>query len=135
MVDLSEKFALVLGGTGGIGRAVIDSLLSSGLKGLGVIDIVKEEVARECLESLPSWISGTKLAYRQASVDNEQALGLAMKGVKHELGGLHLIINAAGILNDKDPKMSLLINYVSPITLILINIQLKIFKFCPDHWD
>lgn len=113
-MSLDGKSALVLGGVGGIGKAVIDHLLAAGLQRLAVIDITEETQAREALGDLLSRSSHVQFVYAKSPVDDEPKLREAMTTVAEELKGLDIVINSAGIFNENDPKGTIMINFVSP---------------------
>lgn len=53
------------------------------------------------------------IAFRQASVEDEAALRVAMYDIRDTFGALDFIINTAAILDDRKPSQTIAINYVS----------------------
>lgn len=113
MNTITGKSALVLGGVGGIGKSIVSHLLSSGLTRLGVIDIVDDAKANEALSDLLSQYKGIKFVNSKCLIEDEPALRVAMTRIAKDLNGLDLVINSVGILNELDPKKTIMINYVS----------------------
>lgn len=125
-IDLTEKSALVLGGVGGIGKAVVDHLLASGVRRIGVIDIVDETKAREVLDDLLSRAKGVQFVYIKSEVQDEPALRSAMQDIATKLKGLDMVFNSVGILDEQDPKKMIMINFVSiskgPLLRLLLHL-------------
>jgi NAD(P)-dependent dehydrogenase (short-subunit alcohol dehydrogenase family) len=84
--SLDDRTALVTGGASGIGRAVVDALADAGARG-AVIDV------RDPLAPLPAgWEA------RQADVRDDAALREAIAAAAGALGGLDVLVGAAGIV-------------------------------------
>lgn len=50
--------------------------------------------------------------YRQCSVTDKEALYKCMSLLKTEMGGLDVVINSVGILDEQSPQKTIDINYV-----------------------
>lgn len=97
MIDLTGKVALVTGGSRGIGRAV--SLQLARLGADVALNYQRNaeaagEVARE-IESL-----GCLALTVQADVRDSDAVGAMVKTVMDAFGGLHILVNNAGLTRD-----------------------------------
>lgn len=113
MIDLSGKSVIVLGGVGGIGKAIVSNLLDYGLKHLGVIDIVDERTAHAALKDFILPEKKIQFVYAKSLVEDEDALRKTMQGLATKLKGVDVVINSVGVLDELDPKKTILINYVS----------------------
>ena len=98
MFDLSDKVAVVTGGSRGIGRAI-----SLALAGAGAYVVVNyrsgEAAAAETLGMIEAAGGrGETLGFDVADPDAVQA---AIAGLSKRLGGLHILVNNAGIALDQ----------------------------------
>lgn len=91
IIDLSGRRALVTGGASGIGRSVVESLLSEGVT-VCVFDV-------QAPTSDPTSVGSDSgaLLHRSVDVTDGQAVRAAVDEVAHEMGGLDIVVNNAGI--------------------------------------
>src|SRR5260370_7007488 len=82
-LELSQRRALVSGGTKGIGAAVVDVLKNAGVKGL--------DTAR-CLSGKP--LDGVR--YIEADVSAAGGCAMVARSVLEQLGGIDIIVKVAG---------------------------------------
>jgi 3-oxoacyl-[acyl-carrier protein] reductase len=98
MTDLSDKIALVTGGSRGIGRAICVALGQQ--KARVVINYAGNEAAAHETAKLVSEAGGPDPVVMQFDVSDSEAVDEAFKKVKADLGGLHILVNNAGIARD-----------------------------------
>jgi len=91
------RVALVTGAARGIGRAVALALADAGVA-IAVNDVVPEGEAADVLDELKA--KGVPTIYCQADVRDADAVKGMVEGVASELGGLHILVNNAGIIRD-----------------------------------
>ncbi|MBM3476588.1 MAG: SDR family oxidoreductase [Armatimonadetes bacterium] len=91
------RVALVTGANQGIGRATALALAEDGCR-IAVNDIMPEELAADTLTALRE--KGVEAAYCQADVRDAEAVKAMVDRVAEELGGLHVLVNNAGIIRD-----------------------------------
>jgi len=120
-MDFTYKSAVVLGGIGGIGKAICLHFMKRGLKSLAIIDVLDETKA---LTSLGGNFKAIKLIYKQCSVTDEPQLRKCMAQIKDELEGVDIIINSSGILDETQWKNTIDINYGGVVNSTLIGIDL-----------
>lgn len=89
---LIDKVALVTGAGGGIGRAVVDSLLAEGAR---VAALDRDEQSLACFEQGPS---NRKVERLVVDVRDTAGIERAIEQVETTLGPIDLLANVAGIL-------------------------------------
>lgn len=97
MTETNGKIALVTGGSRGIGRSIAERLAKEGF--YVVINYVSnEEAAKDVLSAIES--AGGKGQIAGFDVSDFDATQKAVEDIVEELGGLHILINNAGITQD-----------------------------------
>ena len=91
-----NKFAIVIGGTGGIGQAIIKRLLDDGFS-VAFTYNQSDELARRIMFNTAS--SGN-VSCSQLDVGNPKQVENVFSCLVGEKGGLDVLVNAAGIAND-----------------------------------
>lgn len=94
-MELSGRVALVTGGAGGIGGAVVRSLAKAGISGIAInyrkSKREAEELAREVSRR------GVKAVAVQADVQNDEQVRSAIAEIGETFGRLDIVINNAGV--------------------------------------
>jgi 3-oxoacyl-[acyl-carrier protein] reductase len=98
MGQLDEKIALVTGGSRGIGRAICVALGAEGAR--VVINYAGNEEAAQETAKLVEAAGGPAPVIKRFDVGDGDAVKSAMDEIKSELGGLHILVNNAGISRD-----------------------------------
>ncbi len=93
-MHLSNKIALVTGGTKGIGRAIAESLVTAGA-GVAITARNDDEIGRTVAE-LKKLGMGTAAGY-VCDVRNYEQVKAVVAEVAKEFGGLDILINNAGV--------------------------------------
>ena len=97
MTESNGRIALVTGGSRGIGRSIAERLAKEGC--YVVINYVSnEEAARQVLSAIED--AGGKGQIAPFDVSDFDATQKAVEEIVEELGGLHILINNAGITQD-----------------------------------
>ena len=96
---VESKVAIVTGGAVGIGRACVQRLAEEGAK-VGILDVLKPEG-----EALAAELAarGQDVMFQPVDVTDEAALKAAMDRVAARFGGLHVMVNNAGISGAPKP--------------------------------
>jgi len=97
MAAPEPRIALVTGAARGIGRAIALRLASDGVS-VAVNDVVPEGEAASLLGELET--KGVRATYCRADVRDVEAVKEMVARVASELGGLHILVNNAGIIRD-----------------------------------
>ena len=96
---VESKVAIVTGGAVGIGRACVQRLAEEGAK-VGILDVLKPEG-----EALAAELAarGLDVMFQPVDVADEAALKAAIDRVAARFGGLHVMVNNAGISGAPKP--------------------------------
>ncbi|XP_006811600.1 15-hydroxyprostaglandin dehydrogenase [NAD(+)]-like [Saccoglossus kowalevskii] len=94
-----NKVALITGAADGIGKALATRLLEKGAKAVSILD-VKDEKAQESVTSLNSVFGGEKVIYIHCDVSNNEHMKAAFTKTKELFGGLDIVCNNAGIIDE-----------------------------------
>ena len=89
-MEISNKVALVTGGASGLGLATAELLIESGSKVM-LLDL-NEDNAKSAVEKL-----GSNSSYVIANVTDEESVQSAIDKTIEAFGGLHVVVNCAGI--------------------------------------
>jgi len=90
-MELTNKIAIVTGGSSGLGKATALKLIDQGVK-VAIFDI-----NQKAGESIVSDIGSEKAMYCHVDVRNANSVEAAVDGVIHRWGGLYICVNCAGI--------------------------------------
>ncbi|XP_024145867.1 15-hydroxyprostaglandin dehydrogenase [NAD(+)] isoform X2 [Oryzias melastigma] len=110
---LMGRVALVTGGAQGIGRAVVEALLRSAAK-VSVVDI-NQNCGDSCKSELDAEFGGGSCAFIQCDVTDGDALRDAFQKTADLFGHLDIVINNAGINNEKNWEKTIGVNLTSVI--------------------
>ncbi|MGW3460447.1 SDR family oxidoreductase [Streptomyces olivaceoviridis] len=95
MTETNTRVALVTGGTGGIGRAVVDRLAEDGFA-LAVHYAGNKAKADEAVKAVEA--RGGRAIAVAGDVADEVAMAAAFDAVEAEFGGIDVVVNTAGIM-------------------------------------
>uniref|UniRef100_A0A3B3IML3 15-hydroxyprostaglandin dehydrogenase n=1 Tax=Oryzias latipes TaxID=8090 RepID=A0A3B3IML3_ORYLA len=112
-MSVMGRVALVTGGAQGIGRAVVEALLRSGAK-VSVVDI-NQSCGDVCKSELDAEFGGDNCAFIQCDVTDGHALRDAFQKTVELFGRLDIVINNAGINNEKNWEKTIDVNLTSLI--------------------
>ncbi|KAB0792832.1 hypothetical protein PPYR_14791 [Photinus pyralis] len=100
--DFIGKFALVTGGNRGIGLGITSALLENGVKGVTMVHINPTR-SKEAVDSLGAQFGQGRVIVLIADVSDEKQLEEAFKKSIAHWGGLDIVINNAGVVNENNP--------------------------------
>jgi lactate dehydrogenase-like 2-hydroxyacid dehydrogenase len=95
MTDTNTRVALVTGGTGGIGRAVIERLAKDGFA-IAVHYAGNKAKADETVAAVQA--QGGAAISVGGDVADEHAMAAAFDAIEREFGGIDVVVNTAGIM-------------------------------------
>ena len=94
-MELSGRVALVTGGAGGIGGAVVRSLANAGISGIAINYRKSRQEAEELAQEISR--GGVKAVAVQADVQNDEQVRAAIAEIGESFGRLDIVINNAGM--------------------------------------
>jgi 3-oxoacyl-[acyl-carrier protein] reductase len=94
-MELKGRVALVTGGAGGIGEAVVRSLAKAGISGIAINYRKSVKQAQELASDLER--AGVKAQAVQADVQSDEQVRDMMKRIRKQFGRLDVLINNAGV--------------------------------------
>ncbi|XP_061712015.1 15-hydroxyprostaglandin dehydrogenase [NAD(+)]-like [Cydia pomonella] len=123
--DLNGKVALVTGAANGVGAGMVRLLLAEGAKHVAILDI-DETRGTAFQNELNAEYGAHKSKFYQCDVTNDDQLFAAFQSVVAGHGGLDLVVNNAGIMNDGPHvyKKEISINVTALITSTLKALEL-----------
>ena len=89
-MNIQNKSFLVTGGASGLGRAVVELVVTAG--GRAVVVDVNKDAGDDTQKSL-----GSSVHFAFADVTSEEQVGAAIQSARSKFGGLQGVVNAAGI--------------------------------------
>uniref|UniRef100_C1BJF8 15-hydroxyprostaglandin dehydrogenase [NAD(+)] n=1 Tax=Osmerus mordax TaxID=8014 RepID=C1BJF8_OSMMO len=110
---LRGKVALVTGGAQGIGCAVVESLLKNEAK-VSIVDL-NQEVGEKCKKQLDEQFGVGNCSFIQCDVTDAAKLQEAFQSTVDQFGRLDIVINNAGINNEKNWEKTIEVNLTSVI--------------------
>lgn len=94
-MELSGRVALVTGGAGGIGGAVVRSLAKAGISGIAINYRKSRREAEELAQEISR--SGVKAVAVQADVQNDEQVRSVIAEIGETFGRLDIVVNNAGV--------------------------------------
>src|SRR5262249_50395268 len=94
-MELKGRVALVTGGAGGIGRAVVRSLAKAGISGLAINYRKSAKAAEELTADVER--TGVKTLAVQADVQSDAQIRDMIQQIGRQFGRLDILVNNAGV--------------------------------------
>ncbi|MGH0127387.1 UNVERIFIED_CONTAM: hypothetical protein FKN15_011124 [Acipenser sinensis] len=110
---LAGKVALVTGGAQGIGRAVAEALLQNAAK-VSLVDF-NQEAGEQCITCFNQEFGSDNSLFVQCDVTDREKLQDAFKRTVEHFGKLDIVINNAGINNEKNWVKTIEVNLTSVV--------------------
>ncbi|XP_025204123.1 15-hydroxyprostaglandin dehydrogenase [NAD(+)]-like [Melanaphis sacchari] len=121
-MDIKGKVAMVTGGAAGIGRAYCEELLKNGAK-VSICDI-NEEVGVKLADLLGAKFGNVKVIFCPCDVTDYPQFQDAFRKTIAAFGGLDIVVNNAGVFNDRFWEFEVDVNLNGVIRGTLLAMQL-----------
>ncbi|XP_058483563.1 15-hydroxyprostaglandin dehydrogenase [NAD(+)]-like [Solea solea] len=112
-MSLSGKVAVVTGAVMGIGKAMTEKLLQSGAK-VALLDMNETE-AESLMQVLTKQYGQERVLFLHCDVEQEEQVKAAFQKTMDTFGGIHILCNNAGILNESTWEKMISVNLVGVI--------------------
>ncbi|KAK5642058.1 hypothetical protein RI129_008225 [Pyrocoelia pectoralis] len=122
MFDITGKVALVTGGARGIGLGIVKELLKNGLKGVAIVD-VKEVVGQKAVKDIQQEFGENKAIFLNHDISIRTQFEEAFKEAVGTFKHLDIVINNAGIFNDKDWERMIAVNLIGTTNGTLLALE------------
>lgn len=96
-MKLKDQVAVVTGGSRGIGRAIVKALAAEGAK-VVLVYRGSQQAAEEAVAEVTA--AGGVCKAMQVDVADREAVNKAVEQIVSEFGGLHILVNNAGVIRD-----------------------------------
>ncbi|KAF5299862.1 hypothetical protein FQA39_LY11399 [Lamprigera yunnana] len=128
MFQIEGKVALVTGGASGIGQALVIEFLNNGAKGVTIADI-NVESGTKLLKELQTKFGEKKVIFVQVDVSDKIQFEECFKKTIEKFNNVDILINNAGIVNEKLFEKMVSVNINGTINGTLLAIQNYIHKY------
>ncbi|KAJ8688082.1 hypothetical protein QAD02_023877 [Eretmocerus hayati] len=120
-MDITNKIVVITGGIGGIGSKTIHHLLKNSAKFVAILDILDQSHERvtKNLSELQKDFRAETYGYYQCDVTKFTDFENCYNKISETMGYVDILINMAGILNDKLVDLSIDVNYKAVVKCTL----------------
>ncbi|XP_031356926.1 15-hydroxyprostaglandin dehydrogenase [NAD(+)]-like isoform X2 [Photinus pyralis] len=116
LTNIEGKIAMVTGGAQGIGYATVEALLRAGITGVTLVDLNITN-GRTAARALNLKYGNGRVVFLPVDVSNESQFEDAFKITLQYWKGLDIVVNNAGIANEKNWKLTGDTNVVSTVVV------------------
>ncbi|XP_046751817.1 15-hydroxyprostaglandin dehydrogenase [NAD(+)]-like [Diprion similis] len=121
-MDFADKNALITGGAGGIGFQSAKELLRNGVKHVAILDLVSSP-GEKLADKLNSEFGKGRAIFVSCDVTKANELEAAFAKTVNEFGGLDIVLNNAGILNESKWELTIEINLIAVMRGTMLALQ------------
>ncbi|KAM9348576.1 15-hydroxyprostaglandin dehydrogenase [NAD(+)]-like [Symphorus nematophorus] len=120
-MELNGKIAVVTGAAQGIGRAMMEILLQNGAK-VALLD-ANETVGKSLKEALDEQYGQEKTLFLNCDVQSEEQIKAALQKTIETFGGIDILCNNAGILNEGEWEKTISINLTGVVRVTYLALE------------
>ncbi|KAF5305621.1 hypothetical protein FQR65_LT07702 [Abscondita terminalis] len=128
MFTIEGKVGIVTGGASGIGLACVKHFLKNGMRGVTIADI-NEKLAAQVLKELIKEYGEDKVLFVKVDVSNKNEFNDAFKKTIEKFNNIDVLVNNAGISNEKDWEKMVAVNVNGQIIGNVLGFETYIPKY------
>ncbi|CAK9802020.1 15-hydroxyprostaglandin dehydrogenase [NAD(+)] [Anthophora quadrimaculata] len=121
-MQIKDKRAIVTGAASALGINICRELLRNGASMIAMID-VREPFGNEAMDILNKEFGCNRVEFFPCDVANNSEFDETFKKAVNTLGGLEILVNNVGVINEHDFKNTIDVNVTSVIRGTLLGIQ------------
>nr|XP_031831101.1 peroxisomal hydratase-dehydrogenase-epimerase-like [Nomia melanderi] len=121
-MQIKDKRAIVTGAASDLGLTISRELLRNGVSIVALIDI-RESAGTEAMNALNAEFGRNRAVFFHCDVTNNSQFDDTFKTAVKTLGGLEILINNAGVINESDFSKAIDVNVTAVIRGTLLGIQ------------
>lgn len=121
-MQIKDKRIIVSGAASRLGLAFSRELLRNGASMIIMIDI-RQSLGEQAVQNLNSEFGRKRAVFLQCDMTNNSELDATLKEAVSILGGLDVLINNVGVINESDFSRSIDVNVTAVIRSTLLGIQ------------
>ncbi|XP_018547944.1 15-hydroxyprostaglandin dehydrogenase [NAD(+)] [Lates calcarifer] len=118
---LDGKIAVVTGAALGIGKAITETLLQNGAK-VALLDL-NETAGKSLMETINKLYGQGRALFLNCNVESEEQIKAALQKTAETFGGVDILCNNAGILNERTWEKTVSINLVGVIRVTYLALE------------
>lgn len=121
-MQIKDKRAIVTGAASGLGLTICRELLRNGVSMIAMIDI-RESAGKRAMDVLNAEFGRNRVVFFRCDVANNAEFDDTFKNAMITLGGLEILINNAGVINETDFSKAIDVNVTAVIRGTLLGMQ------------
>ncbi|XP_053980187.1 uncharacterized protein LOC128877157 [Hylaeus volcanicus] len=121
-MQIKDKRAVVTGAASDLGLSISRELLRNGASMIAMIDI-RESAGKHAMDTLNTEFGRNRTVFFQCDVANNSEFDVTFKKAVSTLGGLEILVNNAGVINESDFSKAIDVNVTAVIRGTLLGIQ------------
>ncbi|XP_043260420.1 15-hydroxyprostaglandin dehydrogenase [NAD(+)]-like [Colletes gigas] len=121
-MQIKDKRAIVTGAASGLGLTISRELLRNGVAMVAMIDI-RETHGMQAMNTLNAEFGRNRAVFFRCDVANNSEFDETFKKAVSTLGGLQILVNNAGVINESDFAKAIDVNVTAVIRGTLLGIQ------------
>ncbi|XP_038044173.1 15-hydroxyprostaglandin dehydrogenase [NAD(+)]-like [Patiria miniata] len=104
-----DTVAIVTGAAEGLGKSFAEGLLEKGAKGVCIAD-VNEPLGLKTVQEFSDHFGGGRVIFVKCDVTSASEVEAVFAKTKEKYGAINLMVNNAGIVNEKDMALTINVN-------------------------
>ena len=122
-MDVKDKTAAITGGASGIGYCCVEQLLHHNAKSVAILDLPNSK-GEDVVTQLRNQFGEGRAFFFACDVTNKEQVESSFKKVVEALGGLDILINSAGCMDDSIWERMIDINFAGLVRTTLLGIEI-----------